>query len=59
MDILVLLIPLSLVLLALIVWAFVWSVNSGQFDDLDAPAQRILLEQEPREVVREDQQLGQ
>jgi cbb3-type cytochrome oxidase maturation protein len=42
LDILYLLIPLSLVLVFLIGWLFVWSVNSGQFDDLEGPAQRIL-----------------
>jgi cbb3-type cytochrome oxidase maturation protein len=42
MDILYLLIPLSLVLALLIGVAFWWAVKSGQFDDLDGPAQRIL-----------------
>ena len=44
MDILLLLIPLSLVLVALIGAAFLWSVRSGQFDDLDGPAHRILAD---------------
>ncbi|MEJ2513998.1 MAG: cbb3-type cytochrome oxidase assembly protein CcoS [Gammaproteobacteria bacterium] len=48
MTILYLLIPLSLVLLGLAVWAFFWAVNSGQFDDLDSPAWRILLDDEKR-----------
>jgi cbb3-type cytochrome oxidase maturation protein len=42
MDILYLLIPLSVVLVFLIGWVFVWSVRSGQFDDLEGPAYRIL-----------------
>jgi cbb3-type cytochrome oxidase maturation protein len=42
MDILYLLIPLSLVLALMIGVAFWWAVRSGQFDDLDGPAQRIL-----------------
>ena len=42
MDILYLLIPLSLVLIFLIGAAFWWSVDSGQFDDLEGPAHRIL-----------------
>jgi len=37
MDILLILIPLSLVLVACGAWAFFWAVDSGQFDDLDAP----------------------
>ena len=28
------------------VWAFVWTVRSGQMDDLDTPASRILIEDE-------------
>ena len=38
MNIIFVLIPLSLVLVALAVWAFFWSVNHSQFDDLDTPA---------------------
>jgi cbb3-type cytochrome oxidase maturation protein len=54
MDILLLLIPVSVVLVLLIGAAFWWSVRSGQFDDLEGPAHRILAdddtppESEPR-----------
>src|SRR5450631_4464888 len=41
-DILYLLIPLSVVLALLIGCAFWWSVTSGQFDDLEGPAHRII-----------------
>lgn len=44
MDILYLLIPLTIVLITLAIVALVWSVKSGQFDDLDSPAHRILFE---------------
>ena len=44
MDILLLLIPLSLALVALIGGVFVWSVKSGQYDDLEGPAHRILAD---------------
>ena len=42
MDILFLLIPLSLALVFLIGAVFWWAVDSGQFDDLEGPAHRIL-----------------
>lgn len=42
MNILLLMIPLSLLLLAAAIWAFVWAVRRGQFDDLDTPALDIL-----------------
>lgn len=44
MEVLYLLIPLSLVLVGAIVWAFAYAVRSGQFDDLEGPAHRILME---------------
>ena len=43
-EILMLLIPLSVVLVALIAGVFWWSVKSGQFDDLEGPAHRILAD---------------
>ena len=48
MSILYLLIPLALLLLGVAVWAFFWAVGSGQFDDLDTPAMRILLDDDVR-----------
>ena len=42
MTILLVLVPISLILLGLAVWAFVWAVSSGQYDDLDTPAIDIL-----------------
>lgn len=44
MDILYLLIPLALVLLVIAIGAFVWASKSGQFDDLEGPAHRILMD---------------
>ena len=44
MDILFLLIPLSVVLVFVIGACFWWSVGSGQFDDLEGPAHRILAD---------------
>lgn len=44
MDILYLLIPLSLVLVFLIGAIFWWSLKSGQFEDLDGPGYRVLMD---------------
>lgn len=44
MDILYLLIPLSLVLVFAIGAVFWWAVRSGQFEDLEGPAHRILMD---------------
>ena len=48
MSILYVLIPLALLLLGGAVWAFFWAVSSGQFDDLDTPAVRIILDDDDK-----------
>ncbi len=47
MIILLLLIPLSLMLLAAAIYAFVWAVRKGQFDDMDTPALDVLHDDPP------------
>lgn len=44
MSIIFLLIPLGLLLLGGAVLAFFWATRSGQFDDLETPAWRILMD---------------
>ena len=46
MIILLMLVPLSLMLLALAMGAFVWAVRKGQFDDMDTPALDVLHDDE-------------
>jgi len=46
MEIIYLLIPISLLLLGLIVWILLWAVRSGQFDDMEGPAHRILMDED-------------
>lgn len=46
MDSLYVLIPVTFVLLGLAVAAYLWSVSSGQFDDLDKAAHSILFDDE-------------
>lgn len=54
MTILYFLIPLALVLLGLAVWAFFWAVGSGQFDDMDTPAMRIVMDDDTRPAADRD-----
>ena len=44
MDILYLLIPLAVLIMLIAVLAFMWAVKNGQFDDLEGPAHRILMD---------------
>jgi len=46
MNILLLLIPVSLVLIGVAVWLFAWAVRRGQFEDLDTPSLDILRDDE-------------
>ena len=46
MSVMYLLLPLAFVGAGLGVWAFLWAVRGGQFDDLDTPPMRMLLDDE-------------
>jgi len=52
MEILFLLIPIGLVLLGIAIWGFMWAVKSGQFDDLEGPAHRILMDDDDPKIPR-------
>lgn len=49
MDSLYLLIPIALILVALGIKLLIWAIDSGQYDDLDKEAWRILAEEKPTE----------
>jgi len=44
MEILYLLIPLALVLVLIIGLALFWAIRSGQYEDMEGPAHRILMD---------------
>ena len=44
MTILYLLIPLAVVLIAVAVAFFIWTVRTGQYEDMEGPAYRILMD---------------
>lgn len=44
MDIIYVLVPLSIVLIGIATLVFFWAVRSGQFDDMDSPAHKILFD---------------
>ena len=46
MEVIYLLIPISLILLGVIVWVLLWAVRDGQYDDLEGPAHRILMDED-------------
>lgn len=59
MESLFFLVPVTLLLVGIAVAVFFWAMRSGQFDDLDSPAWRILHDDEvqpPRPEPPKDDQ---
>jgi cbb3-type cytochrome oxidase maturation protein len=44
MEVIVVLLPLALLLGAFFIFAFIWSARKGQYDDLETPRFRMLLD---------------
>lgn len=55
MNIIYLLLPLALVLVALIIWLFFWAVKSDQFEDMEGPAHKILMDDDRPEKKQIDE----
>ena len=55
MRILYLLIPMALGVIGVALWAFLWAVRTGQFDDLEGPAHRILMDDDDPRIPRFNQ----
>jgi cbb3-type cytochrome oxidase maturation protein len=51
MEALYLLIPLSVMLVALAVWIFFGAADSGQFEDLEGPGMRILVDDDSADAA--------
>ena len=54
MEILYLLVPISVVVVFLIAIAFWWSLRNGQFDDLEGPGYRILMDDDKAKPAPDD-----
>lgn len=44
MEVIIILLPLSLLLAGSFIAGFVWMTRKGQYDDLDTPSLRMLLD---------------
>ena len=47
MEVVFILLPLAILVAGVMLGFFVWGVRSGQFDDLETPALRVLFDDEP------------
>lgn len=54
MSALLVLVPISVLLLGVAIWAFFWATDSGQFDDLDTPGLAALEDDEPAQAGKRD-----
>jgi cbb3-type cytochrome oxidase maturation protein len=54
MSILYVLIPLAVVLLAIAVWALLWAVKNGQFDDLESHGWSVVLDDDQKPPAIEE-----
>lgn len=48
MSIIYIMIPLGLVLVGLAVWALLWAIRSGQFDDLESQGWSVVLDDDSK-----------
>jgi cbb3-type cytochrome oxidase maturation protein len=56
MTVLFVVLPLALLIAAAALWGFGWAVKRGQFDDLETPGRRMLLDDDP--VATEEEEAG-
>jgi cbb3-type cytochrome oxidase maturation protein len=50
------LIPLAVVLLAVAVWALLWAIRTGQFDDLESHGWSVVLDDDQKPPPQEDEE---
>lgn len=50
MDVLYFFVPLSMLVLAVLVWAAFWAIRNNQYDDLEGPAHRILMDDDDPKI---------
>jgi len=59
MSMIFVLIPLAMLLLAVAVWALLWAIKSGQFDDLESHGWSVVLDddQKPPPLNEDEEKL--
>ena len=55
MSMLYVLIPLAVVLLAFAVWALLWAIKNGQFDDLESHGWSVVLDDDQKPPPLDDE----
>ena len=55
MEVLYLFVPLSMLVVAGLVWAAFWAIRNNQFDDLEGPAHRILMDDDDPKIPTKEE----
>lgn len=48
MEVIIILVPLAMLLGLFFIAAFIWVTSKGQYDDLETPRLRMLLDEKPK-----------
>lgn len=59
MNMLYVLIPLALMLLAVAAWALIWAIRSGQFDDLESHGWSVVLDDDQKPPPETEEEKAQ
>ena len=56
MNMLYVLIPLAIMLLGIAVWALLWAIRTGQFDDLESHGWSVVLDDDQKPPPLDDEE---
>ena len=56
MSMLYVLIPLAVILLGVAVWALLWAIRTGQFDDLESHGWSVVLDDDQKPPPLDDEE---
>ena len=59
MNMVYLLIPLALMLVAVAAWALIWAIRSGQFEDLESQGWSVVLDDDEKPPPGPDEARGE
>jgi cbb3-type cytochrome oxidase maturation protein len=57
MNMLYVLIPLAVMLLGVAVWALLWAIKTGQFDDLESQGWSVVLDDDQKPPPLDDDEI--
>jgi len=58
-GILFILVPLSMIVLAILIWAAFWAIRNNQYEDMEGPAHRILMDDDDPMIPENAEKLAQ